>query len=463
MSHSINVQRPDPDPDRAEPKFDPAADHQQRPRLRPIRGFQAQSEGRTLLGLADARQITPKAVFVNPSFQYILPKFDGTRDLDEIVTEAESDGIKGLQRNMLERLVANLDNAGLLFGPRFEELWAKVKADFDSLDVLPPGPTAALAESLSKDDVKEGMPQQEREAKGRVKLIEQMDAWVDEALKEAENPSFHSLPKAVVAPHLDYPRGWLNYGHTWGRMRTVDRPDRVVVLGTNHFGQAPGVCGCDKGYLSPLGECRLDDQLVGLLRETLGDENARELFEHRYDHEREHSIELQIAWIQKCFGAADDGSFPPVFGALVHDPAVNNGEGYEGAGLGLQPFVQAMRQVIEKLGGKTLIVASADLSHVGPAFGDKQSLAGNDEASTAFRNKVIQHDSEMLELVRQNKPNELIAAMAWQQNPTRWCSTGNLVATLQIVEPQSIEILNYSGSMDPQGAGLVTSASLVMN
>jgi hypothetical protein len=68
----------------------------------------------------------------------------------------------------------------------------------------------------------------------------------------------------------------------------------------------------------------------------------------------------------------------------------------------------------------------------------------------------------MLELVRQNKPDELVAAMAWQQNPTRWCSTGNIVATLLAVKPTEVEILSYAAAMDPQGMGLVSSAAAVM-
>ncbi|MBY0308440.1 MAG: hypothetical protein K2Q09_06835, partial [Phycisphaerales bacterium] len=57
---------------------------------------------------------------------------------------------------------------------------------------------------------------------------------------------------------------------------------------------------------------------------------------------------------------------------------------------------------------------------------------------------------------------ELLAAMAWQQNPTRWCSTGNIVATLMIAEPKDVKIYNYSASMDQQGTTMVTSMAASM-
>src|SRR5262249_15457738 len=179
-----------------------------------------------------------------------------------------------------------------------------------------------------------------------------------------------------VAPHIDYPRGWLNYAAVWGRLRVADRPDRVVILGTNHFGESTGVCGCDKGYESPLGVSEVDTQLLESLKNALGADNAAKLLANRYDHEREHSVELQIPWIQHCLGADDSGAFCRVLGVLVHDPTVNNGESYDGKGLALPVFIDALKNALALVGGRTLIVASADLSHVGPAFGDPQSLAG---------------------------------------------------------------------------------------
>ena len=57
-----------------------------------------------------------------------------------------------------------------------------------------------------------------------------------------------------------------------------------------------------------------------------------------------------------------------------------------------------------------------------------------------------------------NKPDDLIASMAWQQNPTRWCSTGNLIAALKITNPERVEMLNYSAAVDNSGADLYGNA-----
>ncbi len=446
-----------------QPVFNPALDHHAMPRLRPIRGFPVPAQGPdgkpiNLLGLSDARQISERMVVTVPAAQMILPKLDGSRSIDQIVSEVTAEGAKGLQRSMLETLVAQLDDAGLLFGPTFDALLAKVRTDYDSLPILPPGPTAAFAEALAGRELgKEATEEQKREL-APAKLRHAFDEWIAASLEKADNPSLDTLPKGLIAPHLDYPRGWMNYAAAWGRVRVVDRPDRVVILGTNHFGFATGVTACDKGFETPLGVCEVDRPMLDAMRAKLGEP----LFANRFDHEREHSIELQVAWIQHCLGADDSGKFCPVFGVLVHDPAVNNGDSYDGQGVGLLPFVEAMKAAIAELPGRTLVVASADLSHAGPAFGDRQAVNGPGEEVEKFRNSIVNHDREMLSLVASNKPEELVAAMAWQQNPTRWCSTGNLVAALKICEPSEVRILNYGAAVDQQGHTMVTSAAGAM-
>lgn len=440
------------------PAFDPGAPHQQRPKLRPVRGFPAQHGEQTLLGLADARQISDEVVFTAPAAQMILPHLDGEKSVSEIVGAVGH----GLRASDLEMLIAQLDHAGLLEGPTFQAMLNRVRKEFDSLPTLPPGGTANFADALASKALGEGASPEAITEAGPGRMREQLDAWMNEALKSAENPSLDTLPKALFVPHLDYWRGWLNYANGYGRLRVADRPDRVIILGTNHFGFGTGVVGCDKGFESPLGVCEVDRAFVGLLKGHLQAEQSRLLFEHRFDHEREHSIELQIPWIQQVFGAGADGSYPKVFGALVHDPATNNGESYDGAGLGILPFIDAMKKAVAEAPGRTLVVSSADLSHVGFSFGDRVSIVGDSEESVAFRNRVLQHDREMIELIRGGKAEELVASMAWQQNPTRWCSVGNIVATMKIVGASEVRLLNYAIASDQQGSAAVSSMAGVV-
>lgn len=442
------------------PQFDPHADHHVMPKLRPVRGFAQKAGEQVRLGIADRSQISQAVVFAPPAAQTILPKLDGSRDLDQIVTELTAQGAQGLTREMLETFVAQLDAAGLLFGPRFDQLLDKMRSEFDSSDELPPSITANFADALAMQEAGEEATDEQKAEIGPRKLGELMDTWIDNALQKAENPSLDALPKGVVVPQLDYGRAWVNYAAVWGRMRIVDRPDHVLILGSNSFGMSTGVCGCDKGYRSPLGTCALDAELLETLKEELGAEDAERLMANRYDHEREHSIEVQIPWIQHCLGKDDAGNYCSVAGVLVHDPVPNNGRSLDDQGLDLEPFIDAARRTIDRLDGNTLVVASASLSHVGPAFGDQQQLAGDSPEAEEARNKILKMDKELLDLIAQGKAEELVASLAWQQNPTRWNSAGALVALAKIVGDSEVRIYGYTGAMDPQGMTMVSTAAM---
>jgi len=456
-AHDQSQGQPPPQP------FDPDAEHQQNPKIRKIRAVPVPAKGpdgeeMVMLGLADAQQIATRMVVTHPAFQQVLAIMDGSRSIDQIVSEVGH----GLERPMLEQFVAQLDEAGLIFGPKFDAMAAKMRDEFDKSDTLPPGSTAQAADTLVMHEHGQDASDELKAEKGAQTLCASIDQWIDQALKDADNPAFDTLPKAIVAPHLDYARGWLNYANTYGRLRVTERPDRVIILGTNHFGQSTGVCGCDKGYETPLGVCHADTDLIAALRRELGEDGSATLFENRYDHENEHSIELHIPWIQHIFGADDSGAYPRVFGALVHDPLVNNGLSYDERGLALDPFVEALTRAIASLEGTTLIVSSADLSHVGPAFGDQQPLAGDDEPAQRLRAQVAKHDQETLKAYTEMRLEDMIGSMSWQQNPTRWCSVGNMAAAMRIANPERVELLNYAAAMDPQGAAFVSSAAIAM-
>jgi len=462
-----------PTPEQPRPKFNANLGHHVRPKVRPLRAFPINAQkpnGETgqLLGLADAKQVSPRMVATLPAATAIVPLLDGEHRLDEIVSTVG----RGLTLDFLKDFIAQLDDAGLLEGPTFEKMKAKMREDFDASDILPPSSTADVADALAmRALVEEGMKQAEitpeqKAQRGPDLLREHFDKWIAEALKDEESPSLDTLPKALVAPHVDYGRGWMNYSQVWGRMKGVERPDRVIILGTNHFGDGTGVTACDKGYRTPLGDSPLAADALQALKDAIGPDLAEKMLTNRFDHEREHSIELQVPWIQHIFGPDANGGYVPVLGVLVHDPAQNNGESYDGSGVAMAPFIDALTKVVDALPGKTLIVSSADLSHVGPAFGDQQRLIGQNEeeqqAAEQFRNQVVQTDQEMLKMVVENRPDELVGAMAWRQNPTRWCSTGNIVAALSVAKPTEVRLLKYGAAIDNQGVTMVSNAALVM-
>ncbi|MFN9974912.1 MAG: hypothetical protein ACK58T_33975, partial [Phycisphaerae bacterium] len=58
-----------------------------------------------------------------------------------------------MNQEILGQFIAQLDDAGLLFGPRFDAIIKQMHADFDSAPVLPPATTANFVDSLVMQEV----------------------------------------------------------------------------------------------------------------------------------------------------------------------------------------------------------------------------------------------------------------------------------------------------------------------
>jgi AmmeMemoRadiSam system protein B len=464
-----------PGQQREVPPFDPSKPHHAHPRIRPtVTGnpmpMNTPQGQQVMLALGDRAQIADGQLVTSPLAQFMLPHMDGSHDAASIASAAAEqargagapdEAVVHLTEQNVQVLVAQLDAAGLLQGPVFDEKLAKLRTDFDNSDILPPGTTIAMAEALVQHEQGEGVSAEEKKRLAPQKLRESMDQWMTQVMEPLPDPSFDALPRLILAPHLDYWRGQVNYCHVYARMRVVDRPARVVILGPNHFGFGTGVVGCNKGYETPLGICEHDAEFASILERHLGADGTEKLYKDRYDHEREHSIELQLPWVQHVF-ADDSGATPKVYAALVHDPSRNNGDSYDGQGLGIQPFIDALRAAIKEAPGRTLVIVAADLSHVGPAFGDRVQIMGDTEEAQSFRKKVMDHDREMIALLEQGKPEQIVASMAWQQNPTRWNAVGPIVAGWSAVDATEARLLNYMAAGDQQGQAVITTAAMAV-
>jgi hypothetical protein len=394
----------------------PAAtpDHILRPHLRPIQPIPMQKDGKTLVALRDPAMLSQQTMVVPPQVLQVLQLFRGERSVSDIAEQ-----VNGSSDQLLE-LARRLDDLGLLWGPTFERLEAAAKDRVAAQGAFPA--TASTSMGRTEAECRKAM---------------------DGYFKQTEDPELDGRVFGIVAPHLDYQRGWPNYAAAYYPLRGMEQPDRVIILGTNHFGLGDGVIVAEYGFDSPMGRCPADEPVVSRLVEKLG----RPLVIDQLDHMPEHSIQLQLPWLQYCFGNV------PVVAALVPDPLApmiaDDGERVK-----LMPFVTALRDVLDELGGRTLFVASSDLSHVGPQFGEPRPV------DDRRRLDVERHDRDMMAKYLAGDAEEFLAAMRWTRNPTRWCSIGNMTAALLLARPEHLELIDYRQAYDDQGIAMVTSAAM---
>jgi len=392
-------------------------DHISRPHLRPLQPVPVRNkEGQPFIALRDPSMLSEQTMVVPATHMVILQQFQGERSLDEIASHTRAP-IKHVQD-----LAQGLDKLGLLWGPTFEQLESELKDRLEKSGAFAIGASGMMG-----------------------KTPEECRTKIEEYLANTEDPEVEGEPIAIVAPHLDYDRGWPNYAAAYHTLRNVKRPDRIVILGTNHFGIGDGVVLTEYGFETPMGRVSSDKQVVDKIVERLG----RPVVVDQLDHVAEHSIQLHLPWLQYFYPDI------PVVAALIPDPLADMIE-EDGKRITGEAFADTLEDVLSEVGGKTLFVASCDLSHVGPQFGEPRPVDDNRKV------EVERHDRDMMAKFLASDVDEFIAAMKWSSNPTRWCSIGSMAAILRLVKPQQVELLDYRQACDEKGFALVSSAAMAL-
>jgi AmmeMemoRadiSam system protein B len=189
--------------------------------------------------------------------------------------------------------------------------------------------------------------------------------------------------------------------------------------------------------------------VVNALAEALGDEKA---FEEELNHRFEHSIELAAAWLHFVRGGKPVPLVPILcgsFGAFVA------GEGAPGD---YEPFgaaIQVLREAIEAR--STLVVAAADLAHMGPAFGDRYGLDGIAQA------QLRAADERLLASVRQGDAEEFFRQIQAEGDRRNVCGVPPIYLTLRLMGETTGEAVGYElCPADPQGMSFVSIAGVVL-
>ena len=389
-------------------------EHIRRPHLRPIQPKPVMRDGKPFVALGDPTMLVRQTLVVPAQTLPALQQFRGERSIAEIAIQ-----LSGNLEQFID-LAKKLDHAGLLWGPTFERLEGDLRDRLRAQGAFPATTSRSMGDTA----------QACRRA-------------MDQYFEQTEDPDLPGPATGIVAPHLDYQRGWPNYAAAYHGLRGLDTPDRVVILGTNHMGIGDGVVMTEYGFESPLGRCPPDTPVTEKLLDRFGES----LIIDQLDHLAEHSIQIHLPWIQYFFGNV------PLVAALIPDPLTPMIEDHQDRITGPQ-LIEAVREVLDEVGGETVYVASSDLSHVGLQFGEPRPV---DEQR---RIDVERHDRDMLANFLTNDPEAFLAGFHWNKNPTRWCSIGNMAAILELVQPDSVELIDYRQAFDEKGLALVSSAAI---
>ena len=157
--------------------------------------------------------------------------------------------------------------------------------------------------------------------------------------------------KACVCPHAGYVYSGPVAAHSYLEVSKLRKPDLVVVVGPNHYGLGSGVATWGEGeWETPLGVVPVDQGATERMVRLTGIVDI-----DREAHRREHSIEVQLPFLQILYGGAF--SFLPISLAFQDKTTARD------LGKGL---AEVLRDAADGKRGAVL-VASSDLTHYEPA------------------------------------------------------------------------------------------------
>ena len=171
-------------------------------------------------------------------------------------------------------------------------------------------------------------------------LARQIDGFTNAATAAPAAAAAKIAARGCVVPHA----GYMYSGHVAGAVyAAMEIPARCILLGPRHFPRGEAMAILTEGsFATPLGEAQIDS--------TLARELAYECPRLREDsvaHEREHSLEVQIPFLQRLVG---DFRFVPVVLATDRYPAI------EELGHAVARVVAAQKEPV-------LVIASSDMNH----------------------------------------------------------------------------------------------------
>lgn len=146
-----------------------------------------------------------------------------------------------------------------------------------------------------------------------------------------------------IVPHA----GYMYSGHVAGAVyRKLPPRSSYLILGPNHFGRGEPLATVSTGaWRTPLGDVSIDHELATALLAA-----CPALTEDRAAHSEEHSLEVQIPFLQ--FAARDFRFAPVAVGVGSYAP--------------LESLGHAVAQVVAAAGKPVMIVASSDMNHYEP-------------------------------------------------------------------------------------------------
>jgi AmmeMemoRadiSam system protein B len=410
-------------------------DARSRPALRAVESIVVpdRQHGRVLV-LRDTQGITDAHAVIPPELVPIVARFTGRLSCEDIAREVSSEGDGEVSVGVVMRLAAELERGLFLDGPTYRAARARIEGEFAAA-------TTRLASHAG------GAYYAEAQALGR---------YIDgSCLAKANGANGHGAPSgapllALVAPHIDPWRGAVGYGRAYGALAASVPPeaDTFVLFGTSHAPMARPFALCRKAFDTPLGAVEADGDVLDAIA-------ARATFDpyaDQFNHKREHSLEFQVVFLKHLLKGRPFRIVPVLAGLGAQQASGSDPLG----DAAIRAFMDGVRATVEARPGKVVVVAGADMAHVGPRFGDPAAYDG------VQRTVLEQMDRASLDHAASLDGGAFWSHVAADLAERRVCGLAPIWALLHAIGGSGARghVLHYEQTVDAEDGSIVSHAAM---
>lgn len=385
------------------------------PKLRNVTPMRVDIDGVQAIALRDPLQLTDTVICVAAEAIPLLAAMDGTHSVQDI--QAVSTGHLGrlVLSDEIEALVEKLDEACLLENGRFKEALRMKTLEFRNTPFRPPSHAGA---SYSADPTE---------------LRSSLDGFFTGPNGPGTPDYFckDRIPAGLIVPHIDVKAGGPCFAHGYKALGEAQPADIYVIFGTGHSGVTGALTATNLDFETPLGRVRTDHDFVRALEDELGQDPCEE----ELLHVTEHVIEFQTVFLQHTLGGRADFSIVPILVSVPVEFFMDGEDAYPGRAL-FDNYCAAIRRVAERSGKSVCYMASADLDHIGPRYGDPFMP---DEGNVR---RALESDREMLSYLERLDVRAFVEHVSQDNDSRRICGFSPIMAMLSCMDAQSGAVLD---------------------
>jgi MEMO1 family protein len=376
------------------------------PKLRWIEVVPTTHEGRNVFVVRDPEGLTDNALIVSRDVLYLLSLMDGTRTIEEIQAAYLKTAGSPLPSDRVVSVIETMDEHYLLLNERYKAHLTHLKEEYLSS----PFRQAYLAG---------------RSYPGNA---EELRTFLSEMLMKGDDVKDVPAVKGMVVPHIDYGRGVEVYAPVY-RYLPKEENTLFVIFGTCHK-PAPGAWNISlKDLRTPLGLVRSAGKVGELIRQ----DRLLKDYVDEWPHRNEHSIELQIPVIQFLMEEKPFEVLSILTGSL-HEYMIDGRPIGEGE---VKQLVDRLAAILKEHEGPCVIIAAADLAHIGAQFGDKAPL------DSMVMEHSRQKDEELLRTVEAVNARAFFDRIREEGDRRRICGLAPIYFTLSMLGTPAGQVIAY--------------------